>query len=341
MRFADSLAATLDFVPEQLDNVTKNLPTAWIEEALADAGVATLRKRRLPMQQVVWLALGIALMRNRDIEDVLHKLDLAGPSRSGKPMAPSSISEARQHLGAQPMEFLFAASASRWGHTENATFEWRGLALYGIDGITMSVADTPENRQYFGGQSNGTTQGQSGYPIVRIVALLGLRGRLLAAARIGPYATASELSLSDDLLRDVPDDSLFVADRNFLNARTILPLISQGVNRHFLMRAKNNTVMEPIEMLGKGDCIVELPTSAAARKADPKLPKTLKARAIHYQIAGHDPQYLLTSLLDPKKYPAAELIGIYHERWDLEIAFDEIKTTQLERKSSLHPTVQA
>ena len=124
MRFADALAATLDFVPEQRDNVTKNLPLACIDEALADAGVATLRKRRLPMQQVVWLALGIALMRNRDIEDVLHKLDLAGPSRSGKPMAPSSISEARQHLGAKPMELLFAASASRWGHSENAKFEW-------------------------------------------------------------------------------------------------------------------------------------------------------------------------------------------------------------------------
>ena len=142
-------------------------------------------------------------------------------------------------------------------------------------------------------------------------------------------------------MRDVPDDSLFVADRNFLNARTILPLISQGVNRHFLMRAKNNTVMEPIEMLGKGDCIVELPTSAAARKADPKLPKTLKARAIRYQIAGHDPQYLLTSLLDPKKYPAAELIGIYHERWDLEIAFDEIKTTQLEQRPALRSKLPA
>ena len=59
------------------------------------------------------------------------------------------------------------------------------------------------------------------------------------------------------------------------------------------------------------------------------------ARAIRYQVPGHDPQFLLTSLLNPKTHPAAELIGLYHERWDLEIGFAEVKTTTLEQRPAL------
>ena len=71
--------------------------------------------------------------------------------------------------------------------------------------------------------------GRGPYPIVRIVTLVALRSRLIAAVRIGPYVGSSELSLTDELLPDVPDNSLFIADRNFLNGRTIRPLRREGV----------------------------------------------------------------------------------------------------------------
>lgn len=332
------LELTADFLPESVANLTKHIGLQWVDEVLALSGVATLRKRRLPMQQVVWLVLGMCLMRNRTIDDVVAKLELALPAKSTKPDAPvaqSCISDARKHLGAEPMQRLFAKTASTWAHAENDKYKWRSLSLYGVDGSTLPVADTPENRAYFGGQTNGPTQSASGYPIVRIVTLVALRSRLIAAARIGPYVGSSELSLTDDLLDDVPDNSLFIADRNFLNGRTILPLRGKGVNRHVLMRAKKSTVMEPIEKLGRNDCIVELNTSADMLKRDPTLAKTWRARAIRYQLPGFEPQFLLTTLLDPVAYPAAELVELYHERWDLELGFAEIKTTQLEQRPAL------
>ena len=335
MRFADALDATIAVPAENLDNLASKLPIPWIEQSMQCAGVATVRKRRLDVQQVIWLVLGMALMRNRNIEEVVEKLDLALPSRSGKPMAQSSISEARQHLGADPVEYLFARSAAHWAQDMDPKFLWRGLSLYGVDGSTMAVADTQANRKHFGGQNSGPDKIPSGYPIVRIVALVNLRSRLLADARIGPYVGSSELSLTDDILASVPDDSLFIADRNFLTARVQRPLIKHGKRRHFLMRAKITTVMEPIQSLGKNDCLVELLTTPEERKEDPTLGKTWIARAIRYQMPGHEPQFLLTSLLDAKAYPAAELIGLYHERWDLELGFAEIKTTTLEQRPAL------
>ena len=67
-------------------------------------------------------------------------------------------------------------------------------------------------------------------------------------------------------------------------------------------------------------------TVAEARRKNPSLPKTWQARAIRYQRKGFPPRTLLTSLLDPIQYPAAELVALYHERWEEEGAFDEIKT---------------
>lgn len=75
--------------------------------------------------------------------------------------------------------------------------------------------------------------------------------------------------------------------------------------------------------------------SRAARRADPTLPATWRARAVTYQRAGHRPQVLLTSLLDPAQYPTAELIALYHERWELELGYDELKTELLEREETL------
>lgn len=54
-----------------------------------------------------------------------------------------------------------------------------------------------------------------------------------------------------------------------------------------------------------------------------------------YQKRGFRTQTLLTSLLDPGAYPAAELVELYHERWELELGFDEVKTHTLERAEAL------
>jgi hypothetical protein len=124
-------------------------------------------------------------------------------------VVPSTVAEARARVGADPLEQIFEMSAQKWGHESARKHAWRGLALYGADGSTLRVADSAENRAHFGGSSGD--RGDSGYPSVRIAALMALRSHILTAAEFGPYSD-SEIVLSAFLWRAVPDDSLVMVD---------------------------------------------------------------------------------------------------------------------------------
>ena len=138
--------------PPTLDDFRKPIDPSWIDEALAATGPATIRRRRLPADQVIWVVLGMGMFRDRPIEDVVSKLDLALPS-TGSAAARSSVSQARDRVGSEPVRWLFERSASVWSARSAEAHEWRGLKLYGMDGSTVRVPDTPENREAFGGQS--------------------------------------------------------------------------------------------------------------------------------------------------------------------------------------------
>jgi hypothetical protein len=328
-----ALAATATYAkPEQFETFRRHIDAAWIEEALATTGTATVRRRRLPVEEVVWVVLGMALFRDRPIEDVVSKLDLALPG--ARTVARSSVSQARARLGSEPMRWLFERSASTWAHASASAHRWRGLALYGIDGSSLRVPDTPENRAYFGGQS-GRKGSESGYPMARIVALMALRSHLLAGAWFGPYGGTSELEPAKEFRAVIPDDALTILDRGFLAAPMLLGIAMGGRNRHWLTRAKSNSKWRVVARLGKGDELVEMDVSSEARRKDPSLPRTWTMRAIRYQRKGFRPQTLLTSLLDAKQYPAAEIIALYHVRWELELGYDELKTELLDREEAI------
>jgi hypothetical protein len=322
--------------PEQFETFQKHMDPQWIDEALSVTGKASVRKRLLPAEQVVWLVIGMGIFVKKGLREVVESLDLVLPTAKKIGfMASSAISQARARLGQNPMRWLFKRSGDEWSRRSADAHRWRGLALFGIDGTTLRVADSQENRDSFGGQSADAKRGASGYPLLRLVALMVLRSHILKDTAAGPYKGSSEASLSQELLRQIPDDSLTVMDRGFVNPGTLVPLARGGHNRHWLTRAKKNTAWKVIRRLGRGDDLVEMKVSSDARKKDPSLPATWTARAIAYQRKGFRPQTLLTSLLDPTKYPAAEIVLLYHERWELELGFDELKTEMLDRQETI------
>ena len=304
----------------------------WIEEALAATGSATLRKRRLPAEQVIWLVLGMALQRDRSIADVVASLDLALPGKSPW-LAPSASVQARARLGAEPVEWLFRRCSETWAHRAARDDSWRGLALYGVDGTTLRVADTDESREHFGGQS-GRWEGTSGYPLTRAVTLMALRSHLLAAMRFGPY-TVDERVYAAQLWPQVPNHSLCIVDRLFLAANTLIGLREGGKERHWLTRATKRSKWTEVERLGEGDWLVDMDVSKEARRKNPDLPRLWRLRAIRYCRPGFTPQTLLTSLTDAKRFPASEIVALYHERWELELGFSEVKRIMLQREEAL------
>jgi hypothetical protein len=336
----EALEFTATFTPEAFPRLSQHLDPAWIEEALQTTGTATIRRRRLPAERTVWLMLGMAVLRDLPITEVARQLEVALPGRDGNlTVASSALTQARTRLGAEPMQWLFERSADAWAGASADHDRWRGLALYAVDGTTLRVADSVENRAHFGDQDSGRhpdgrAERVSGYPLMRLVVLMALRSHALAAATFGPYRT-DERSYARALWSHVPDQSLVLLDRNYVQASVLVPLMTTGTERHWMTRAKSTTQFRRIRRLGAGDELVEFAVSSEARRKNPALPTHFDARAIRYQRKGFRPQLLLTSLVDPERYPAAELRALYHERWEIELGFGEIKTDMLERLETI------
>jgi hypothetical protein len=266
------------------------------------------------------------------MRELVATLDLALPGSRGERVAPSSIVQARERLGDEPLRWLFDRLASTWAHASARAHAWRGLAVYGVDGTTVRIPDSVENRAHFGGQDTRWNS-TSGYPLARMVTLMALRSHLLAGAQFGSY-DSGERAYAEQLWPLLPDHSLAIVDRGFFSARTLLGITRSGEHREWLTRARADLACRRVKRLAAGDDLIEVNVSSEARRQDNTLPATWQMRAIRYRRRGFKPQLLLTSLLDAKRYPAAEIIALYHERWELELGYNEVKRTMLRREES-------
>lgn len=322
-------AASFDVFSEALD-------PEWIAQALAATGTATVRRRKLPADYVLWIVIGMGLLRDRSIQEVVRHLALVLPAPDGQrpTVSGSAIVQARDRLGPQPLAWLFRETTDAWAPASADEHRWRGLAVFGVDGTTLRVPDTHENDAHFGRPGTSRGGAAAGYPQLRLVALMVLRSHLLAAVAFGPYGD-SEPVLAESLWPALPDRSLTIVDREFCTYAVFHRLAAPARDRHWLTRAKKALSWAVVEPLGPGDALVELRPSRQTRAAHPALPEAWRVRAVRYQRRGFRPQTLLTSLLDPVAYPAAEIVALYHERWELELGFDEVKTHTLEREEAL------
>jgi len=328
----EALDALEDLGPKGgLERFASSLEPAWIDEALAATGTVSVRRRKFPAEQAIWLVLGMALYADRPIKAVVDHLGLV--TTGDRHIAASAISKARYRLGPKPMMWLFERVAKAWSGKDTSG-GYRGLGLYGVDGTHLRVPDSDENFMHFGKPGGRSGQGDSGYPQLRMVALLNLSSRLLAAARMGPFAE-SEQALVKDLWSEIPNNSLTIADRGFISYMSFLELVADGENRHFLIRLKSDSAFEVVRELPDGSVIALIHPPKYLLKKDPSLPGPIEVRIITYQHEGGQPSRIATTLVDHETYPAQELIDLYHERWELEVSFDELKTHMLERKESL------
>jgi hypothetical protein len=337
MGLASSLASLADgTLPKSFEGLKSHIDHEWIKSALTKSGVATVRKRKLPAEQVVWLAVGIALYRDQPIPEVVSRLDLVLPDENGKRqgITNGAIVEARNRVGSEPLADLFQTTARHWALESADKHRWRGLMVLGGDGTTMRVPDTAENREAFDLPPSSSSRGSSGYPQMRAVGLMVLRSHLLLDFAFAGFKTGEGV-LAQPMIERVPDHSVTILDRYFVNHLLWHRIRTGGQERHWLVRARKNSKCRVLKRLGRGDELVEMEFPRALRKEHPELPATFMARAVRYRRKGFRQRILLTSLLDPEKYPASEIAELYHERWELELGYDEIKTEMLEREESI------
>lgn len=304
----------------------QHLPYAWIEQAVGYTGKASIRKRRLPAEQVAWLVIALALYRHQSISEVVDDLDLALPDATSPFVSKSAVAQARQRLGAEPLKALFAISARAWTQQDHKQYLFKGLSLFAMDGTTLKTPDTPAHRSHFGAQVYASKR-VSSYPQVRGVTVTAIPTHLIRDAAFGPY-DVNEMRYARELLACIPDDSLTAFDKGFLSAEILCTLTSAGNNRHFVIPAKANTQWEVIEGTAN-DAVVVMRVSPQARKKCPSLPETWRARAITVVDQNARKRVLLTSLFDRQRYKASDIAQCYAHRWHIETSYRELKQSML------------
>ena len=306
----------------------------WVKEALARGGVGKLRNRKLTAEDVVWLVIGMSLYRNQPIVEVVHRLDLVLPEEDGLPgtVTKGAIPQARRRVGEDPLKELFRTIAKHWALASAEEDRWRGLMVLGADGSTLRAPDSPENREEF--KLPPSSRSTAGYPQARVAVLMALRSHLWLDFALADCRTG-EGTVAWPLIQRVPPKSLTILDRFYIDYGQLCGLAARGEERYWLVRAKKNLKWRVIRRLGREDALVEIALPPPVRKEHPELPETFQARVIWYRRKGFRGRTLLTSLLDPVAYPATEIIELYHERWELELGYDELKTNVLEREETI------
>jgi hypothetical protein len=247
---------------------------------------------------------------------------LVEPGAKVKVAGDSGISQARSRLGASPVRQLHdeVVQPIAVAHTKGAWYgQWR---LVSVDGSTLDVADEKRNEAAYG--RPGASRGRSACPRLRLVSLVEGGTHVLFGTRMGGYDT-SEIALAHEVITRLGKEMLCLADRNFFSFQLWNKARATGAD--LLWRIKKNLRLPCEKRLPDGSYLSRIYRSEKDRRHNRN---GVVVRVIEYRLEGvedAEPIYrLVTTILDHKQTPAAELAALYHERWEIETALDELKT---------------
>ncbi len=307
--------------------LAKTFPRAQIDRVLAATGKGSVRQRDLPAEVVVYYVIALAIYRQASYREVLRCLLeglqwLAGPGVPLKVTGKSGISQARTRLGSVPLQQLHDEVVGPIARKETRGAWYRDWRLVALDGSTFDVADTRANLKAF--TRPGASRGTSAYPQVRLVSLVESGTHVLFGTAMGPYREG-ETTLAHRVVPALRPEMLCVADRQFFGEA--LWAAARATGAALLWRIKRNARLACETRLPDGSYLSLTYRSERDRRHQTN---GTRVRVIDYRLAGvkdAEPRYrLVTTLLDPAAAPAEELAALYHERWEIETALDELKT---------------
>ena len=311
--------------------LTRVFPPDLVDEVIAAVGRTEQRNRSLPARVMAYFAIGMAMHSEGSYEDVLSQLTdglawSSGWAQNYSPPSKSAIFQARARLGAEPMKALFERVAVPIG-TQATPGTWLARRrLVAIDGMCLDVADTPDNDAFFG--RPGVNKGeQAAFPQARVVALAECGTHAVFAAQIGKYRD-SEASLAERMLTHFKPGMLLLADRGFFSFALWRRASATGADLLWRVRTDTNGPRaQHVQDLPDGSWLAHLKKSTDHTNTPPML-----VRVVDYTIDDGRPNpesyRLFTTLLDPQEVSGTELAAAYHQRWEVELTFDELKTHQ-------------
>ncbi len=290
------LVSRYDSLRNPLTSLGDYLDPELISRCLAESGTVTLRKRRLPLEMMVWCIVGMALERKEPLHQIVNRLDIMLPGN--RPfVAPSAVIQARQRLGSEAVRRVFTKTAQLW-HNATPHPHWCGLTLLAIDGVFWRTPDTPENDAAFPRQTHAGNPAL--YPQVKMVCQMELTSHLLTAAAFGTMKN-SENELAEQLIEQTGDNTLTLMDKGYYSLGLLNAWSLAGEHRHWMIPLRKGAQYEEIRKLGKGDHLVKLKTSPQARKKWPGLGNEVTARLLTVTRKGKV-CHLLTSMTDAIRF---------------------------------------
>jgi hypothetical protein len=302
------------FAPGHLGELTQVVPFEMVDDVLATTGAVQARVRDLPSRVVVYLLLAAGLFAECGYRQVWARLTTGLDGLAVAVPTSSALAQARRRIGVKPLAALFALLAGPAAGAQR----WRGLLVCAIDGTTMSVPDSPANLAVYGRQTG--SHGGSGYPLLRLVAVVACGSRTVIDAVFGPF-TIGEIRYAPRLFGCLRPGMLLLADRNFAVKDLAEQIHARGAD--LLIRCKDNRNLPTIRRYPDGSWLTRL-GAVTVRVIEAEITVTTAGQP------HHTGRYrLITTLTDHRAFPALDLVALYHQRWEIETAFLELKSTTL------------
>jgi hypothetical protein len=307
--------------------VAKTFPLATVKSVLATTGRESIRQRDLPAHVVIYYVIALVFYMQCSYREVLRCLLegiqwLMHPAVRIKVAGKSGISQARTRLGVEPLRRLHNEVVRPIALEATKGAWYRGWHMVSLDGSTLDIADERANEEAFG--RPGAVRGKSAYPQIRFVSLVESGTHVLFGSQMGGYRTG-EIPLAKRVLPWLRHGMLCLADRQFFGFE--LWNQARATGAELLWRIRKNLRLPCERRLADGSYLSRIyPTERNRRHKT----NGVIVRVIEYRlegVTGAEPIYrLITTILDPELAPAHELAVLYHERWEIETALDELKT---------------
>jgi hypothetical protein len=326
-----------------LGALTHTFPPELVDQVVQETGRAEQRHRLLPARVVVYFVLALALYSHAAYEEVLRclveGLGWAQQARRGRRTWPwwhvpgaSALGEARERLGPEPLKLLFERAARPLATQATRGAWYRNWRVMVMDGTCLDVPDSPAN-QVLSRSKSGRGEGVGAFPQVRVLGLVEAGTHAIVDAAQGPYSTG-EQTLARELLHDgspLGAGVLLLADRLFVGGELWRQMARTGADLVWRVTCGTKTAPKlPVDqVLSDGSWLSRMYAASDRRKHHP-----ITVRVIEYTLTDPgrrtsvDRYRLVTTVLDPAMAPAHELAALYTERWEVETALGELKTTQ-------------
>jgi hypothetical protein len=308
------------FAPGHLGELTQIVPFEMVDAVLADSGGTEHRLRKLPARVVVYVLLAAALFEQIGYPAVWRKLTGSLEGLPVPKITATALWHARTRLGSRPLQALFDLLRGPAAAPGTAGTRWAGMLVCAIDGTCLDVPDSPRCRAWCPKGSNQYTT--AGYPQIRLTALVACGTRAIIDAAFGP-CTRGETVYGQQLMRCLHANMIVLLDRGFTSS-TFLDAVA-GTSADFLARLSAARRPPVLHRYRDGSFLSQI--------------GQVKVRIIECEITiatatGRQTGIyrLATTLLNPDRHPAFELVRLYHERWEVESAYFEIKKTMLGRR---------